>query len=109
MMAETGRRLQASTPGGNGFGWLMTLPYVILLGLFAIGPLGYVLYESFQPSDSPQPGGNAFADAFGDFRFLPAVENVATFIAIYLPLMVVGVVFLALLLDVQPRRFGAAS
>jgi multiple sugar transport system permease protein len=93
----------------NGiFGWLMALPYVVLLLLFAIGPLAYAVFAAAQPSTSFIGGGNSFLAAVEDFRFLPAITNVATFLAIYLPILVIGVVALALALDIQSNRLGAA-
>lgn len=102
--ATRGKRKSSLRTGG--FGWAMATPYVVLLLLFAIGPLFYGVYEAFQPSTGYVEG-NAFAVALGHFQFLPAVINVATFMALYLPVMVVGVVGLALMVDIQPKHFGA--
>jgi multiple sugar transport system permease protein len=100
-----GRRTRSVSNGW--FGWMLAGPYAVLLAVFAIGPLGYAVYESLQPSTTPGGNDNAFVAAFADFRLLPAAINVGTFLIIYLPVMVIGVVILALILDVQPRRFGA--
>ena len=101
----TRTRVSMRRDRSNAFGWLLASPYVIGLTLFSILPLAYAVYESLQPSTSLS-GGNAFVAAFTDFRLIPALVNVGTYMVIYLPIMVVGTVVLALLVDVQQRRFG---
>ncbi|MGV8882936.1 MAG: carbohydrate ABC transporter permease [Rhodoglobus sp.] len=83
-------------------------PYVVLLLLFGIGPTVYAVSESFiVTSDGVRrPGLDNYVQLLGDFRLLPAMTNVAIFLAIWLPVMVVGVLFLALLLHQRPGRFS---
>jgi multiple sugar transport system permease protein len=88
-------------------GWSFAAPYVLLLFAFGLGPIGYAVYESL--TDGPQ-GRTGFANyraAFQDFRFVPAVEHVALFLLIYLPVMVVGVIVLALVMHQRPGRSGS--
>ncbi len=107
-------RLSASAPRarrrgqGQAFGWLCVTPYLVLLGLFGIGPLAYACYASIANPGGSQPSGlGGYSRAFSDFRFLPAVADVAEFMAIYLPMMVVGVILLALAVQEVGPRLGA--
>lgn len=50
----------------------------------------------------------AYARAVSDFRFLPALTNVALFVGLYLPTMFIGVLVIALLLDLRSRRFASS-
>ncbi|MEV6149355.1 sugar ABC transporter permease [Nonomuraea sp. NPDC052129] len=84
---------------GKLFGWLCVAPYLILLVVFGIGPILYALYESL--SDP-----RAYVNATADFRFLPAVGNVSLFMALYLPVMVIGVLLLALFVQDQRPLYG---
>lgn len=86
------------------FAWLCVTPYLILLLTFGIGPVGYAIYESF--FGDPKGFGQGYATAVTDFRFSSAVANVGIFLAVYLPVMVGGVLILALVVDSQPRRVG---
>lgn len=93
---------------GTWTGLLFVLPYVVLLVAFGLGPAAYAVYTSFVVS---APTGDAlgldnYAATLGDFRFWPAAANVALFLAIWLPIMVVGVLALALLLHDRPSRFS---
>ncbi|MFJ8044154.1 carbohydrate ABC transporter permease [Kitasatospora sp. NPDC096147] len=90
------------------FGWLCLAPYLILLLAFGIGPAGYAVYESFADPQGVGPaGGDAYLRVFSDFRFLPALGNVALFMALYLPVMVIGVLLLALVVQEQRPAYGA--
>jgi multiple sugar transport system permease protein len=96
--------------GGHAVGWLFLAPYVLLLLGFGIGPAAYAVYESFVDSHD---GGSSFGASnyvriFADFRFWPAVGNVAMFLLIWLPVMVLGVLILALLLHERASRFTGA-
>lgn len=86
---------------GRLFGWLCVAPYLVLLVVFGIGPVLYALYESL--SDP-----RAYVNAVADFRFLPALGNVSLFMALYLPVMVLGVLLLALSVQEQRPLYGTA-
>jgi multiple sugar transport system permease protein len=91
-------------------GVLLVLPYVVLLSAFGLGPSVYAAYESFvdERSGSRRVGLGNYAHVLGDFRFWPAVENVGTFLAIWLPVMVVGSLAFALLLHERIGRLSRA-
>lgn len=104
---------QLKVPGGRTpahrrdsalFSWLCVTPYLVLLLAFGVGPVGYAVYESF--FDDPQGFGQGYSTAVTDFRFAGAAEHVAVFLAVYLPVMVIGVLVLAFVIDSQPRRIG---
>lgn len=94
---------------GNALtGWLFAGPYVLLLLAFGLVPAGYAIYESFQPVADPGGGGlDNWGAVFEDFRFWPAVHNVAIFVAIWIPVMIVGTLVLALLLHERVSRFSS--
>ncbi|GAA3534916.1 sugar ABC transporter permease [Nonomuraea rosea] len=84
---------------GKWFGWLCVGPYLVLLSVFGIGPVLYALYESLSDPRS-------YVHATADFRFLPALGNVSLFMALYLPVMVIGVLLLALFVQGQRPLYG---
>ena len=88
-------------------GILFVSPYVILLLLFGIGPAVFSVVISFV-SRSEGVGFGNYAKILGDFRLWPAVANVGLYLLVWLPIMVVGVLFFALLLHHRPSRVGGA-
>lgn len=78
----------------------MVLPYVILLLAFGVAPVVIAIATSLEPSGvNPDGGLGNYLYALTEFRFLPAAINVAIFLAIYLPSMLLVVVSVALMLD----------
>jgi multiple sugar transport system permease protein len=91
---------------------LFVLPHTIFLILFAIGPALYALIISFASFRTGTPefftaGLDNYATAFGDFRFLPAVWNVAQFLAISVPVGAIAVLLISLLVHARQDRLGA--
>jgi multiple sugar transport system permease protein len=87
------------------------LPYALFLLAFGIGPGLYALLISFARFEGGRPqffqaGLANYALAYSDFRFLPAMQNVGTFLLISLPVGVIGVVGLALLLHMRAGNFA---
>ena len=81
-------------------GSIMVFPYLVLLAAFGVAPVVIAFITSMQPSVvTPTGGFENYLYALSEFRFLPAVGNVAIFLAIYLPAMMVVVVGISLLLD----------
>jgi multiple sugar transport system permease protein len=91
-------------------GWAFCLPYLALFAVLGLMPVLYSIYETLVKSPVPGGGGtgSAYPRVFSDFRFMPAVEHVGVFLAIYLPAMVFGVVILALFVSNNDLRTGAA-
>ena len=86
--------------------FLMFLPYLVLLVMFAIVPIVMAFRVSIGPSRlSPEGGFGNYMFVFADFRFLSAVGNVALFLVIYLPAMLIVVAGLSLLLDTIKMKY----
>lgn len=89
-------------------GWLFASPYVLLLVAFGLIPAVYAIYESLHTLAQPDSLSlHNYNLVFNDFRFWPAVTNVAIFMVIWIPVMVVGVLVLALLLHEKVGRFSS--
>jgi multiple sugar transport system permease protein len=96
-------------------GVAFSLPYAVLLVAFGFAPCAYAIYESFTDlgQGSVGPGGAGgvglanYAAVFADFRFLPALGHVLEFMAIWIPVMVGGALFFALLLQERVGRFSS--
>jgi multiple sugar transport system permease protein len=87
-------------------GALMFAPYFILLVAFGIVPIVLAFFTALKPSlANPAGGFSNYLLVLEDFRFLPALTNVAVFLAIYVPLMVIVVAFMSLLLDAIRSRW----
>ena len=85
-------------------------PYVVLLLAFGILPAAYAVYESFTDLREGRRGFDLsnYLSVLSDFRFWPAVGNVMTFLAIWIPIMLVGSLLLALLLHEHVGRVSGA-
>jgi multiple sugar transport system permease protein len=85
--------------------WVMFSPYLFLLIAFGLAPIILSFQSSLGTSMANPDGGlDNYLLVLKDFRFLPALKNVAIFLAIYLPIMMIVVTFLALLLDSRHDR-----
>ena len=83
--------------------------YVVLLLAFGIGPMLYALYLAFTKAGA-FVGLDNFVKVFGDFRFVPAVQHVSAFVAIWLVSLIVFVLLLALVVhSVRVRWLSATS
>ena len=94
--------------------WTLMLPYIVLLLIGGIIPIGYALWVSFQKSPTLlQPdltgfgGLDAYVKAFTDFRFAQSFIDIFSVLIIWLPIMIIAVVGLALLVHASPGRFGS--
>jgi multiple sugar transport system permease protein len=94
--------------------WTLMFPYLVLLLIGGIIPIGYALWVSFQVSPTLlQPnltgfgGFQAYVKAITDFRFARSFEDIFSVLIIWLPIMIVAVVGLALLVHASPGRFGS--
>ena len=89
-------------------------PYVLLFLVAAAIPIGYAFYISLQkPATLVNPqtgfgGLDAFVTVVTDYRFIGTFVNIFSVMIIWLPLMIVGVVGLALLIHASPGRFGGS-
>lgn len=86
--------------------YIMLAPYVLLLVVFGLIPVIMAINEVPSPSRSnPDGGWDAFNIVFHDFRFLPAIEHLGLFVAIYVPLTLIFVITMALMLDVRASKW----
>lgn len=98
----------ARKPKYDAAGMVFVAPYLLLLLAFGIGPALYSILLSFVDGQTGGIGGANYAKVLADFRFWPAVGNVLLYLAIWLPIMVFGVLLFALLLHHRPSRLGGA-
>lgn len=86
--------------------WVMFSPYLFLLIAFGIIPVFMALAEvPHESRTNPDGGWDAFNIVLHDFRFLPAVQHVLGFMAIFVPVTIVFVIAMALMLDVNPTAW----
>jgi multiple sugar transport system permease protein len=106
--APSQRRQQASRrPRGPDraqarIGYLFASGYGLLLLAFGVGPMVYAMYLAFTKAGDFVGLAN-FQKVFGDFRFVPAVQHVAAFLAVWLVSLLVLVVLLALIVHACAR------
>lgn len=94
--------------------WTLLVPYTLLFLIGAAIPIGYAFVTALQKAPTPvDPSGGfgglqSFVTVFTDHRFLGTFVNIFTVMIVWLPIMVLGIVGLALLLHASPSRFGGA-
>ncbi|QEO14598.1 sugar ABC transporter permease [Agromyces intestinalis] len=77
-------------------GYAFSSGYTLLLLLFGVFPAAYALFLAFTKAGQ-FVGVDNFARVLSDYRFLPAVQNVATYLVVWLIVQTVLVVVLALI------------
>ncbi len=111
------RRSRHSAPVGRAEtrgAWTLMAPYVVLLLVAGVIPIAYALVTALQtPPTALQPdvtfgGISSFRTVVTDFRFVSTFKNIFAVLIIWLPIMMIGIVGLALLIHASPGRFGAA-
>lgn len=101
------RALRARNRRKTGTAYLFLLPYLALLLLFGVFPVGYAVGLSFFDTLSGSFSGLAnYRLALDDFRLGQSFINVITYVVMWVSLMVVGTVTLASIIDVMPPRLG---
>ena len=94
--------------------WTLMAPYVILLLVAGVIPIAYAVKTSLERAATPLDpstgfgGIDSYKTVFEDFRFTDTFLNIGAVMVIWLPIMMVGVVGLALLIHASPGRFGSA-
>lgn len=88
------------------------LPYVVLLILFGIVPGIYAIVISFAKFVGGRPqyfqaGIANYITAYSDFRFLPAIGNILSYVLISIPFGVVAVIAISLWLHAKPGSVAA--
>jgi multiple sugar transport system permease protein len=110
---ETGRQWAARRPRSRNraqtlIGYLFSSGYGILLLVFGVLPMIYALYLSFTKAGQ-FVGLDNFVKILGDFRFFPAVQHVAIFVAIWVVTLIVLVVVLALIVHAIRVRWLSST
>jgi len=100
--------LRRSRRGRGTLGYLLAAPYVLLLLCLGIIPTLYAVYLSVVDPSGNFIGGWNFSFVLTDYRFLPALLHVASFLVIWLPFMIVMVLLISFLLQARPGRFSTA-
>lgn len=109
-------KIQTSRNGGtrsvgarrrSGAGYLFIGPYALLLVLVGIMPAGYALQLAFTSFSGHFAGFSNFVNTYHDFRFVPAFEHVAQFMAIWLSALFVIVIGMALVIHTLSPRVSA--
>ena len=88
-------------------GYLFVAPYVVLLVVVGVYPVGYAMDLALTSFTAHFSGLTNFVDSFRNPEFVPALENIAKFLAIWLTALVVFVVGLSLMLHSMNRRVSA--
>ena len=86
-----------SSTGRHRISYVFVSGYVLLALAFGVLPTLYALRMSFTTSEGAFSGVENFSRVIDDFRFWPAVQHVAAFVAIWLVALLVLVTVLALL------------
>jgi len=94
--------------------WILLAPYTVLFLVAAAIPIGYALVISMQRAPtlvnptSGFGGFDSFVTVVTDYRFMSTFINIFSVMIIWLPIMILGIVGLALLIHASPGRFGGA-
>ncbi|TDC46527.1 sugar ABC transporter permease [Jiangella ureilytica] len=92
--------------------YVFVAPYALFLVGFGIAPAVYGFYTSLFTDDTD--AGTTFApltnwgEVLTDYRLADSARNVATYVALWLPSMLVLIFAIALVLHARPGRFAAA-
>ena len=109
----TGRQWLAGRPRGRAqaqtfAAYVFCSGYVLLLLTFGVLPMVYALYLSFTKRGQ-FVGLDNYEKVIGDFRFFPAVQHVAAFLAIWVVTLTVLVVLLALIVHAVRIRWLSST
>jgi multiple sugar transport system permease protein len=91
--------------------YLFVLPYTLFMLAFGVGPAIYAAIISFCDTSTPVLRFNGltnYVTVLTDLRFVPALDNVLSYLAIWLPATLLGVMALALTLHAHMSRFSTA-
>lgn len=103
------RRIRSAGPRRRSrSGYLFVGGYVALLVLVGIVPAGYAIGLAFTSTSGHFAGFTNFINTYRDFRFIPAFEHIAEFMAIWLTALIVIVVGVSLVIHTLSPRVSAA-
>jgi len=101
------RRRPAGPRRRSRSGYLFVGGYVVLLILVGIVPAGYALELAFTSVSGHFAGFTNFINTYRDFRFIPAFEHIAEFMAIWLTALIVIVIGMSLVIHTLSPRVSA--
>lgn len=88
--------------------YVLLLPYLALMVMFAVFPVLYAFGLSFFDTfENVFWGLTNYREALNDYRLVPAIWNVLQYVLVWVSMMVIGVTLLALLLDTLSERPAA--
>lgn len=100
--------------GSNRFVWyVFLLPYLVAMAMFSLGPAIYAMLLSFASFEMGVPqffaaGLENFIKAYTHFRFVASFINIAKYALFSVSTGLLGVLIIALLLDVRQSRATSA-
>ncbi|WP_308493465.1 carbohydrate ABC transporter permease [Microbacterium terrisoli] len=93
--------------------WLLLSPYMIVLVIVGLIPIGYAVVTSMMRAPTPVDptsgfgGFSSFVTVFTDYRFIQTFLNIFAVLIIWIPIMMIGIVGMSLLVHASPGRFGS--
>lgn len=109
----TSVKMVARRPRRRATGWSFVALYVVLLVAFGVVPVIYAIVTAFFVTPVVGPTYFSLLDNFAavlaDYRLPVAAVNVAMYLLIWLPLLLIVVFVIALVLDAKRTRFGALT
>ncbi|MER7283730.1 sugar ABC transporter permease [Dactylosporangium sp. NPDC000244] len=91
-----GARPRSTSGHHRAMSYGFVVPYTVLAAVFGVFPALYAVFLAFTDGEGGFAGAGNFVKVFGDFRFLPAVGHVSTFLLTWLVALIVLVTFLAI-------------
>lgn len=94
--------------------WLLMLPYALVLLVAGLIPIAYALVTSMMKAPTavdPSTGFggiSSFVTVFTNYEFVQAFINIFSVLIIWIPIMMIGIVGMALLVHASPGLFGAS-
>jgi multiple sugar transport system permease protein len=95
---------------GEGLGAAILVgPYLVLLMVAGIVPTIYAVIQSLQSDAGTGFAGiDNFSTIIGDFRFFTTFQHILITLVVWIPIMMIGVVGLALLVHASPGKLGSS-
>ncbi|GAA4703969.1 carbohydrate ABC transporter permease [Phytohabitans rumicis] len=89
--------------------YLLIAPYVLFLVLFGVVPAAYAVWVSLRTQEDTFAGARNWVAVFTDERLLPSVQNVGSYLGMWLPTMLLLVTGLSLLAHQRGGRVSQVS
>jgi len=86
---------------------MFVIPYLPLLLLFGLIPMGYALKLAFTSDKGHWVGFKNFSKTFDDYRFMPAFKHILVYTTVWLAGLMIFVVGLTLILHSRASRVSS--